>query len=130
MKQIKFLRYALIALAAMLAATAVFAFIKGNVFIGFCNVSWTLCDYLFYCISKSTEKIYKNNSIFANWINEIRKITDTGAPAIIKDGKDGKWHVFIGKCVGDETEHPTCSTENNDQINYHHIAEEVGGDNA
>lgn len=125
MKKLKFLNSCLLAIASSLLVTAIIAFVYGKIFYGICNILWFGCGIFYFLINKkSIETTQQNNRVYYI-LSYIKDLVEKHGAAIITEDKDGKWVITAGIAV--EHKEPSCSAENNDQINYHHIAEEVGG---
>jgi len=121
MKTLKLLNFLLLIIAVLLLVTAVFAFVNGNIIYGICNILWMGCEILFFLSNKKNIELkQENNSVYGFLSAMFDTIEEYGA-AIITEDEDGKWRITRGIAV--ERDNPSCSAENNDNIEFVHNAE-------
>lgn len=121
MKTLKFFNYILLVLATLMAITAVFAFINGNITSGICNIMWMGCEVIFFSMNKKFIQIKQDNANVDAFLLDINNTIGTYGAAIITKDDDGTWSITRGIAV--EHNNPSCSAENNDQIEFTHISD-------
>lgn len=121
MKTLKLLNFCLLVIAALLLVTAVAEFAKGNIIHGICNILWMGCEILYFLINKkSIETTQQCNRVYYI-LSYIKDLVEKHGAAIITKDEDGKWRITRGIAV--ERNNPSCSAENNDNIEFVHNAE-------
>lgn len=118
MKTLETLNYLLLVLAAMLAVTAIFAFVNGNIIYGICNILWMGCDVIFSLVNKHSIEIKQEKPKVYGFLSAIIDTIEEYGSAIITENEDGIWEITAG-----ERNAPSCSAESNDNIEFVHIAE-------
>lgn len=114
MKTLKILNFCLLVLAALLLVTAVSAFAKGDITYGIYNILWMGCEILSFSVNKMSIKIKQNNADVYDFLLAMDDTIEKYGSAIITEDKDG---YLIGYAK------PSCSAENNDNIEFGHNAE-------
>ena len=118
MKTLKNLNYVLLVIAGLLAGTAGFAFANGDIFYGICNIFWMLCEILYFSVNKHSIEIKQENLNVYGFLFSMDNTIEEYGSAIITEDEDGKWEITAG-----ERNTPSCSAENNDNIEFVHNAE-------
>ena len=118
MKTLKLLNFCLLVIAALLLATAVFAFVKGDIMHGVCNILWMGCEVLFFLINKKSIEVKQSSSNVYGFLSAMDDTIEEFGAAIITENEDGRWEITAG-----ERNNPSCSAENNDNIEFVHNAE-------
>lgn len=121
MKTLKLINFCLLVIAGLLLVTAVAEFANGNILHGICNILWMLCEVLFFLVNKHSIEIKQENLNVYGFLFSMDNTIEEFGSAIITYDKDGKWEIHKGIAV--EHKDPSCSAENNDQIEFVHIAE-------
>lgn len=121
MKTLKILNYCLFVIAALLLVTAVSAFAKGDITNGICNILWMGCEILFFFVNKQSIKIKQENLKVYGFLYAMDDTIEEYGAAIITEDEDGKWRITRGIAV--ERNNPSCSAENNDNIEFVHNSE-------
>jgi len=121
MKTLKFFNAGLLVIAAFLLVTAVFAFVNSNIIYGICNILWLGCEILFFSVNKKTIEIKQRNKSVYAFLSYMNNIIEKHGAAIITEDKDGCWQIVGG--IGVERDNPSCSAENNDNIEFAHNSE-------
>lgn len=117
MKTLKILNGGLLVIAAMCAVIAVFAFVKGDIMHGVCNILWMGCEILFFSINKESIETKQRINRYVGFLSYMNDTIEKHGAAIITENKDG-WVITAG-----ERNNPSCSAENNDNIEFVHNAE-------
>lgn len=118
MKTLKLLNFCLLVIAALLLVTAVSAFVNGNIIYGICNILWMGCEILFFSIIKKSIEIEHQITQFRGFLSAMNDTIEDYDSAIITENEDGKWEITAGG-----RNNPSCSAENNDNIDFVHNAE-------
>ena len=118
MKTLKILNCGLLVLAAMCAVTAVFAFVKGDIMHGVSNILWMGCEIIFFSINKESIEIKQRINRYVGFLSYMNDTIEEYGSAIITENEDGTWEITAG-----EQNNPSCSAENNDNIEFVHNAE-------
>lgn len=118
MKTLKILNYGLLVFAGLLAGTAGFAFAKGDIIHGINNILWMGCEVLFFFVNKMSIKIKQNNADVYGFLLAMDDTIEKYGAAIITENEDGIWEITAGG-----RNNPSCSAENNDNIEFVHNAE-------
>lgn len=118
MKTMKILNYLLLVLAVTLAVTAVFAFVKGDITNGIYNILWMECEVLFFFVNKKSIEAKQRISQFCGFLSVMNDNIEKYGSAIITEDDNGQWRITAG-----ERNSPSCSSENNDNIEFVHNAE-------
>lgn len=121
MKTLKILNYGLLVLAGLLAGTAYFAFANGDIIYGIFNILWMSCEILFFLINKHSIEIKQENLNFCGFLSAMDDTIQEYGSAIITEDEDAQWRITRGISV--ERNNPSCSAENNDNIEFVHNAE-------
>lgn len=121
LSRLKFFNYVLLVIAILLAITAIFAFINGNITSGICNILWMGCEVVFFSMNKKIIQIKQDNANVDAFLLDINNTIETYDAAIITKDDDGTWSITRGIAV--EHNNPSCSAENNDQIEFTHISD-------
>lgn len=116
MKTLKFFNYILLVLATLMAITAVFAFINGNITSGIYNILWMGCEVVFFSMNKKFIQIKQDNANVDAFLLDIYNTIKKYGAVIITENEDGIWEITPGIAV--EHNNPSCSAENNDQIEF------------
>lgn len=114
MKTLKILNYGLLVFAGFLAGTAGFAFVNGKIILGICNILWMGCEVLFFLINKKSIEIKQGYGKVYDFLSAMDDTIEKYGSAIITEDEDG---YLIGYAK------PSCSAENNDNIEFVHNAE-------
>lgn len=118
MKTLKILNGGLLVIAVMCAVIAVFAFVKGDIMHGVCNILWIGCEILFFLINKKSIEVKHRITQFCVFLSVMNDTIEEYGSAIITEDKDGQWRITAGG-----RDNPSCSAENNDNIEFVHNAE-------
>ena len=118
MKTLKIINFCLLVIAALLLVTAVFAFVNDNIFYGICNILWMGSEILFFLVNKKSIEVKQSSSIVYGFLSAMDDTIEKYGAAIITENTDGKWEITAG-----ERNTPSCSAENNDNIEFVHNAE-------
>lgn len=118
LSRLKFFNYVLLVIAIILAITAIFAFINGNITSGICNILWMGCEVVFFSMNKKFIQIKQDAADVYAFLLDMFNTIETYGSAIITEADDGTWRLSKG--VHDS---PSCSAENNDQIEFTHISD-------
>lgn len=121
MKTLKFFNYVLLVIAILLAITAIFAFINGNIIFGICDILWIGCEVVFFSMNKKFIQIKQDSANIDAFLLDINNTIGTYGAAIITKDDNGTWSITRGIAV--EHNNPSCSAENNDQIEFTHISD-------
>lgn len=121
MKTLKILNFCLLVIAASLLVTAVFAIVKGDIMFGFCNILWMGCEIIFFSINKENIEIKQRTNRYVGFLSDMDDTIEKYGAAIITENEDGTWRMTAGFAV--EPNEPSCSAENNDNIEFVHNAE-------
>lgn len=97
----------------MLAVTAVFAFVNGNIIYGICNIIWMGCEISFFLVNKKSIEIKQSSNNVYRFLSVIIDTIEKYGSAIITENEDGIWEIIAGG-----RNNPSCSAENNDQIAF------------
>lgn len=114
MKTLKLFNSGLLVIAASLLVTAVIAFVNNHIIYGICNILWMGCEIFFFLINKHSIEIKQEKSAFYDFMLAMDDTIEKYGSAIITEDKDG---YLIGYAK------PSCSAENNDNIEFGHNAE-------
>lgn len=118
MKTLKLLNFCLLVLAALLLVTAVLAFVNGNIIYGICNILWMGCEILFFLVNKKSIEIKQSSNNVYGFLSAMNYTIEEYGSAIITENEDGIWEITAGG-----RNNPSCSAENNDNIEFVHNAE-------
>lgn len=118
MKTLKLLNFFLLVIAALLLVTAVSAFAKGDITHGVCNILWMGCEILFFLVNKKSIEVKQSSSNVYGFLSAMNDTIEEYGSAIITENEDGIWEITAG-----ERNTPSCSAENNDNIEFVHNAE-------
>lgn len=118
MKTLKILNGGLLVIAVMCAVIAVFAFVKGDIMHGVCNILWMGCEVLFFWINKKSIKIKQESLKVFGFLSAMDDAIEEYGAAIITENENGKWEITAW-----ERNTHSCSAENNDDIEFVHNAE-------
>lgn len=121
MKTLKILNSCLLGIAALLLVTAVFAFVNGNIIYGICNILWMGCEVFFFLVNKESIDVKQSSNNVYGFLSAMDDTIEKYGAAIITENIDGKWEITAGFAV--EHGEPSCSAENNDNIEFVHNAE-------
>lgn len=121
MKTLKFVNYILLVIAILLAITAIFAFVNGNIINGICNIFWIGCEILFFLSNKEYIKFMQESNCVYGFLSSMDNTIEEHGAAIITEDENGQWRITAGIAV--EHDNPSCSAENNDNIEFVHNAE-------
>jgi hypothetical protein len=121
MKTLKLLNFCLLVIAALLLVTAVAAFVNGNIIYGICNILWIGCEILYFLINKKSIEVKQRINQFCGFLSIMNDTIEKYGAAIITENEDGEWRITRGIAV--ERDNPSCSAENNDNIEFVHNAE-------
>lgn len=121
MKTLKLLNFCLLVIAALLLVTAVSAFAKGDIYHGTCNILWMGCEVLFFFINKKSIELKQSSENVYGFLSYMNDTIEKHGAAIITEKEDGTWKITAGIAV--EHGAPSCSAENNDNIEFVHNAE-------
>lgn len=116
MKTLKFLNAGLLVLASLLLVTTIFAFVNGNIIACICNIVWMGCEILYFFVNKKSIEIKQSSNNVYGFLSVMNDTIEEYGSAIITEGKDGEWRIYKGIAV--ECNEPSCSAENNDQIEF------------
>lgn len=122
MKTLKLLNFCLLIIAALLLVTAVSAFAKGDIDHGTCNILWMGCEVLFFLINKKSIELKQSSDNVYGFLSDMNDTIEKHGAAIITENEDGKWE--IKEYLPTQHKEPSCSAENNDNIEFVHNAEE------
>lgn len=114
MKQLKLLNSCLLVIAALLFVTAVIAFVNNYIIYGICNILWMGCEVLFFLVNKKSIEVKQSSSNVYGFLSAIDDTIEKYGSAIITENKNG-YLICHAK--------PSCSAENNDNIEFVHNAE-------
>ena len=118
MKTLKILNAGLLVIAAMCAVIAVIAFVKGDIMHGVSNILWMGCEILFFSINKKSIEIKQRINRYVGFLSYMNDTIEEYGSAIITENEDGIWEITAGG-----RNNPSCSAENNDNIEFAHNAE-------
>ena len=118
LSKLNFINYVFLVIAILLAITAIFFFIKGNIIYGICNILWIGCEILYFLINKKSIEVKQRINQFCGFLSIMNDTIEKYGAAIITEDEDGKWRITAG-----ERNTPSCSAENNDNIEFVHNAE-------
>lgn len=118
MKTLKFFNSGLLVIAALLLVTAVIAFVNNHITYGICNILWMGCEILFFLINKKSIEVKHRITQFCVFLSVMNDTIEEYGSAIITEDKDGQWRITAGG-----RDNPSCSAENNDNIEFVHNAE-------
>lgn len=118
MKTLKFFNSGLLVLAASLLATAVIAFVNNHIVYGICNILWMGCEICFFLINKKSIEIKESYNNVYGFLSAMNDTIEDYGSAIITENEDGIWEITAGG-----RNNPSCSAENNDNIEFVHNAE-------
>lgn len=118
MKTRKIINFCLLVIAALLLVTAVSAFANRDILHGFCNILWIGCEILFFFVNKHSIEIEQKNLEVYGFLSAMDDTIEEYGSAIITENEDGKWEITAG-----ERNTPSCSAENNDNVEFVHNAE-------
>lgn len=121
MKTLKLINFCLLVIAGLLLVTAVIAFVNNQIIYGICNILWMGCEILFFLINKKSIEVKQSYNIAFGFLSVMNNTIEDYGSAIITENKDGQWEITGGIAV--EHKDPSCSAENNDQIEFVHNAE-------
>ena len=119
MKTLKLFNYLLLVFAAGMAVTAVVAFANGDIIRGIC-ILWIGCEVLFFLVNKKSIEAQQASKNVHGFLSAMDDTIEEYGSAIITENEDGKWKITAG-----ERNTISCSAENNDNIDFVHIAEGV-----
>ena len=79
------------------------------------------CEVLYFLINKNTIELKQSSDNVYGFLSDMNDTIEEHGAAIITEDKDGQWKITRGIAV----EHgvPSCSAENNDNIEFVHNAE-------
>lgn len=118
MKTLKFFNSGLLVLACCLLATAVIAFANNHIIYGICNILWMGCEIFFFLVNKKSIEIKQSSNNAYGFLSAMNDTIEDYGSAIITENKDGIWEITAGG-----RNNPSCSAENNDNIEFAHNAE-------
>ena len=121
LSRLKFFNYVLLVIAILLAITAIFAFVNGNITSVICNILWMGCEVVFFSMNKKFIQIKQDNANVDAFLWDIYNTIEKYGAVIITENEDGIWEITQGIAV--ERGNPSCSAENNDQIEFTHISD-------
>lgn len=114
MKTLKLINFCLLVIAGLLLVTAVIAFVNNQIIYGICNILWMGCEILFFLINKKSIEVKQSYNIAFRFLSAMDDTIEKYGSAIITEDEDG-YVICHAK--------PSCSAENNDQIEFVHNAE-------
>ena len=118
MKTLKFLNAGLLVLASLLLVTTIFAFVNGNIIACICNIVWMGCEILYFFVNKKSIEIKQSSNNVYGFLSVMNDTIEEYGSAIITENQDGIWEITAGG-----RNNPSCSAENNDNIEFVHNAE-------
>lgn len=118
MKTLKILNYGLLVIAGLFAGTAGFAFANGEIIHGICNILWMACETIFFSINKESIETKQRINRYVGFLSYMNDTIEEYGSAIITENEDGTWEITAGG-----RNNPSCSAENNDNIEFVHNAE-------
>ena len=118
MKTLKLFNYFLLVIAGSLLVTAVIAFVNNHIIYGICNTIWMGCEVLFFLINKKSIEIKQSFNNVYGFLSAMNDTIEEYGSAIITENEDGTWRITAGG-----RNNPSCSAENNDNIEFAHNAE-------
>lgn len=121
METLKLLNFCLLVTAALLLVTAIFAFVNGNIIACICNIVWMGCEILYFFVNKKSIEVKQSYNSAFGFLSYMNDTIEKYGSAIITEGEDGEWRIYKGIAV--ERNNPSCSAENNDNIEFVHNAE-------
>ena len=113
MKTLKFFNSCLFVTAALLLVTAIFAFVNGNIIACICNIVWMGCEILYFFVNKKSIEIKQSSNNVYGFLSVMNDTIEEYGSAIITENQDGIWEITAGG-----RNNPSCSAENNDQIEF------------
>lgn len=121
MKTLKIFNSCLLVIAAFLLVTAVFAFVNNLIIYGICNILWMGCEILFFLMNKKSIEIKQKSLKVFGFLSAMDNTIEKYGSAIITKNEDGIWE--IKEYLPTQHKEPSCSAENNDNIEFVHNAE-------
>ena len=118
MKTLKFLNAGLLVLASLLLVTTIFAFVNGNIIACICNIVWMGCEILYFFVNKKSIEVKQSSNNVYGFLSVMNDTIEEYGSAIITENQDGIWEITAGG-----RNNPSCSAENNDNIEFVHNAE-------
>lgn len=118
MKTLKLFNSGLLVIAACLLVTAVIAFVNNHIVYGICNILWMGCEILFFSLNKKSIEIKQSINNAYGFLSAMNDTIEDYGSAIITENEDGIWEITAGG-----RNNPSCSAENNENIEFGHIAE-------
>lgn len=87
MKTLKFFNYILLVIAILLAITAVFAFVNGNITSGICNILCMGCEVVFFWANKIHIEIEQDKADVYVFLSDMNDTIEKYGAAIITDNR-------------------------------------------
>jgi len=123
METLKIFNSCLLVIAALLLITAVIAFVNSHIIYGICNIIWMGGEIVFFLVNKKSIEVKHRITQLCAFLSVMNDTIEEYGSAIITENRDGEWEITAGG-----RNNPSCSAENNDQIEFVHNAK--GDENA